>query len=231
MAGLAEAQQAGTQPEPAFTRTQRLIEVKYADPERLNNLLNGPGVSIRYDRTMHVLQVWGTKQAVDDVEAMVKKLDVPPLDVDLTVYLISGNSQASADEVPKDLAPTTKQLHALFPYKSYQVLQSFVLRSRDGQRAGNSGTLAGSNAEYNFGYGSAAVTGGTPRLVRIDGLTLRVNIPTGQLNEKGQMQYRTASITSDIDVHEGQQVVVGKSSLTKGTDEALILVIAAKVID
>lgn len=229
-AGLAQAQQDAQQ------RVQRLIEVKYADPARLTNLLNGPGVSMRYDSSMHVLQVSGTAQAVTELEAMVKKLDVPPADIELTVYLLSGNSQASADEVPKDLTPTTKQLHALFPYKSYQVLQSFVMRSRDGQGGNNGGVLAGANAEYNFGYRAASVSGGqnsggAARVVRIDALNLTVAMPTGQVNSKGDPQKRAARIESDIDVREGQQVVVGKSSLNQRMDDAIILVISAKVIE
>ena len=228
MGGLACAQQTPSDPS---TRAQRLIDVKYADPERLFSLLNGPGMSMRYDRSMHVLEFWGTKQAFDEVEAMVKKLDVPPIDVDLTVYLLSGNSQATADEVPKDLAATAKQLHALFPYKSYQVLQSFVVRSRDGQRASNNGMLAGSNAEYSFGYNSATVSAGTPRVVRIDGLNLRVGIQSGQFSENGPIYRSSAGINSDIDIREGQQVVVGKSSVNKNVDDALILVISAKVIE
>src|SRR5580658_2660978 len=80
------------------------------------------------------------------------KQDEPPLkNIELTVYLLSGATQAAAtDDVPPDLAPTVKQLHSLFTYKSYKLAESFILRGRSslttkggGQSARTEGVLPG----------------------------------------------------------------------------------------
>ncbi len=53
---------------------------------------------------------------------------------------------------------------------------------------------------------------------------------TGPLTDKnGRVDTRRAVIQSDIDMNEGQYVVVGKSS-TNSSDDALILIVTAKVV-
>ena len=65
--------------------------------------------------------------------------------------------------------------------------------------------------------------------MHINGMGLLVRTPTGGRNQKGEMEYRNAGLNTDIDVAEGQKVVVGKSSVN-GSDEAMILIVTAKVV-
>src|SRR5580658_6275034 len=53
---------------------QKLIEVKYADPDRVARLVQGPGISLRSDSSLHAIVVNGPADAVTEVEAMVRKL-------------------------------------------------------------------------------------------------------------------------------------------------------------
>jgi hypothetical protein len=225
LAGLAFAQE---QPKTV----QKLIEIKYADPDRVARFVQGPNISVRSDSSLHAIIVYGLPEAVASVEEMVKKVDVAPVNVELTVYLVSGNSHDATDDLPKDLASTAKQLHGVFAYKSYRILQSFILRDREngrGNGTGTSGTLPGSSATYNFHYQSLTVSNGTPRIVHIDNAQFSVNTPTGQRDDKGHVIADTSSINTDLDVGEGQKVVVGKSNV-HGSDDALILVITAQVV-
>jgi hypothetical protein len=227
LAGLTVAQ------DPNRT-VQKMIEVKYADPERMANLVNGFGINMRYDKSLHVLMVRATESAVAELEAMVKKLDTAPPNIEMTVYLVSGAADAktahTTDEVPQELASTVKQLHGLFPYKSYRVLQSFILRSRDGREGHDSGSLPGSNATYDFRFRSATVSGSTPRIVHIDGMSFFVSVPTMNKDPDGRTIQDTSSISTDLDAGEGQKIVVGKSSI-HGSDDAMILVLTAKVVE
>lgn len=227
IAGLACAQEASTAQKP--TMVQKLIELKYVDPDRVRNLLNLPGVAMHADGTLHAISVWGTSEAVAAVEEMIKKIDVAPQNIELTVYLVSGSAQAPED-VPKDLASTVKQLHALFPYKGYHVLESFVLRNREGRQAGTSGTLPGMNSSYSFDYRSATISPGTPRMVHLDGMMLNVSTPTSFRDKDGKPVTRNSTIRTEVDMGEGQKVVVGKSNVA-GSEDALILVLTAKVVE
>ena len=227
--GLVGAQEkvATTAPEKY---TQKMIEVKNADAGRVARLVEGPGLSVKFDTGMHVIVVRGPQEGVAAVEEMVRKLDVAPPNIELTVYLVSGSAQGSADDLPKELAGAAKQLHALFPYTSYRLLESFVQRSRDGRDASTSGVLPGTKAKYDFQFKSATVSGGPSGVVHIDGMSLTLHTPTSTLDKNGQVVYRSVGIRTDIDVREGQKAVVGKSSID-GTNDALILIVTAKVIE
>lgn len=228
VAGLAWAQEK----EPVKW-SQKVIPVHYVNVNRLANLVSINGVSVKPDDGMRVLVVAGPPDAVAAIEEMVKKLDVAPprANIELTVYLVSGISQARAgDELPQELASTAKQMHGLFPYKGYRLIESFVLRSRDGREGSTSGVLPGTNSIYEFRYRSAAVSSGAPRLVHIDGLAFAVHTPTGSRDKDGHLDYRNAGINTDIDAGEGQKVVVGKSNIN-GSDDAMILIVTAKVVE
>ena len=206
---------------------QRMIEVKNADANRIAHLVEAPGLSIHFDAGMHVVVVRGTEDAVSTVEAMIHKLDVAPPNIELTVYLIAGSAQNSAEDIPKELASTAKQLHSLFPYKGYRLLESFVQRGRDGRDASTSGNLPG--AFYDFRYRSSTVSSGTPRTVHLDGMSLVLRAPT-TVDKEGRMQYTNTAINTDLDIGENQKVVVGKSNIAASSD-ALVLVVTAKVIE
>lgn len=164
--------------------------------------------------------VWGQEKASPD--AAIKN-------VELTVYLLSGTQAAASDDVPQDLASTVKQLHSVFSYKSYKLSDSLVLRGRPGDTAGTSGILPESGLHYNFGYRRVQVSGGKPYMVHIDFLHIALSSPISR-DGKVINNNELASITTSLDLAEGQKTVVGKSSFNNAGD-ALILVIVPKVIE
>jgi len=213
---------------------RKLIQLKYVNADRMRNLLrNYTGGNIESDDNLHAVVIRGSSEMVASAEDVVKKLDVPPIDFDLTVYLISTSAQAG-DQLPEALASTAKQLHGVFAYKGYQLLDSFVLRGRDGQGATGSqgGNAEGTikNSTYSFRYNRASVLDGTPKMVNLQNLSLQIRLPSGMRNEKGQPEYKTTGLTTDIDIRDGQKVVVGKSDVNNG-ESPLILVVTAKVVE
>src|ERR1700733_6662919 len=207
--------------------TQTIIEVKYADVNRLASLLQPMfGVKIKADPWPHVIVVSGPPDQVAAIGPAIQKLDVPlsaEPDVELTVYLISGVAQGQAtDDVPQELASTVKQLHALFAYKSYKLSDTLVLRGRtgrpfNGRDTETEGGLPGTaNLSYHLNYNSLEVSPGDPRTVHINGLGFSLLGPTVTTTDKTKnmsiAQAQTpAKIFTDLDVKEGQKTVVGKS--------------------
>jgi hypothetical protein len=155
-----------------------------------------------------------------------------PSNIELSVYLLSGSTQASTgDEVPQDLDSTVKQLRSIFNYKSYKLTESFMLRGRLGAGASAQGVLpGGSGIHYEFRYGSADVSSDPSPLIRINGLRI---ILTNNYYHRGPdgktIPDPVASISTDLDIREGQKTVVGKSSVSS-TGDALILVIVPKLV-
>ncbi len=231
--------------EPA-KNTQAIIEVKYADPSRLVDLLRQTyNANMRADSALHVIGVSGPPDVVAAASAAIQKLDVPlsaEPDVELAVYLISGVAQGTAsDDVPQELASTIKQLHGMFAYKSYKLSDTLVLRGRtgrpfNGRETETEGVLPGTaNLTYRFAYNSLEVSSGDPRTVHVNGLGFSLLGPTVTTTDKAKntstSQTQTpAKIYTDLDVKEGQKTVVGKSSVNSAGD-ALILVIVPKIVD
>jgi hypothetical protein len=233
--------------------TQAFIEVKYADVNRLANLLqpmfNASTMIVRADTSLHVIAVSGPADMVAALRAAIEKLDVavpPEPDVELAVYLISGMAQGQgADEVPQELASTVKQLHGMFAYKSYKLSDTLVVRGRAiprGERPFNNrdteteGVLPSTtvNLRYHLTFNSLNVSSGTPRTVHINGLRFNLQGPrvtsTTKENVTTELTQTPANILTDLDVREGQKTVVGKSSVNSAGD-ALILVIVPKVVE
>lgn len=149
--------------------------------------------------------------------------------VEFTVYLISGSAQGTADDVPKDLDSTVRQLHSVFAYKSYKLSESFILRSRSGN-ASTEGVLPGVGLHYRFGYYKLRLSGDAPRAVQLDSMYLELTKPNGQFKDGKQLYETVAKISTDLDMRDGQKTVVGKSSLN-AIGDALILVIVPRIVD
>ena len=149
--------------------------------------------------------------------------------VEMTVYLISGSAQGAADEVPKDLESTVKQLHGVFAYKTYKLSESFILRGAGGV-ASTEGVLPGVGLRYRFGYFRFQMSGDAPRAVHVEALNLELTRPGVGVKDGKQTYETVAKISTNLDMRDGQKIVVGKSSINTSGD-ALILVIVPKVVE
>jgi hypothetical protein len=228
MAGLLAAQTPPlpeTAP-PAPPSEKRIFQAKYADVKDLANVLSVFGYHIEANRDLHVLAVSAPHDVMAAIEDAIKRLDVPtaaPKDVDLTVYLVLASQQADGSGgLPTELQPVANELKGVLSFKSFKMLETILLRTRPGNRATASGIIGGADKTlYDFHVNPAAVTEDPKgRIIRLDALALHLRVPGGM----------DAGINTEISVREGQKVVVGKSNMG-GTDQALILVVTAKVTE
>lgn len=214
----------------------RVVTVTKASPQAINANLSKlfPGITQVGDN----LIIRGQAPVVDMIEDAIKKLDVAPApapeqrpspNVELTVQLLRASAQQGADnDIPKDLDATIRQLRAIFPYKSYHLIDTEILLGRSGVRELNAqGTLPGVATLYQFYVQPNVVPGSSPHAVHLANLRLNFQEPTVV---DGKTQYRAAGIQTEIDVREGQKTVVGKATLA-GSEDAIILVITPKVIE
>jgi hypothetical protein len=232
------------QPEP---QSRAIIEVKHVDTRDLAKLLSVPFANIQADEKMHVLVVSGPASAVATMQELARKLDVEPAappprpNIELTGYLVFGSLQPKGDEVPAELAPAIKQLHSSFQYKSYRMVDSFIARGRDGQPAQLSGLFPvgledAPPATYEFAYNRATISDGNPRVLHVDNMQLRIKVPfvmtytDKEGKKKQEFSWNDGRLLTNIDVREGQKVVVGKSNININED-ALILIVTAKMVE
>jgi hypothetical protein len=219
------------QPQQSQERTTKLVHLKYADPQALRSLIAQFGVTVMPESGMKVMTIEGTPQHIAAAEAALQQLDVAPKNVELTVHLVIGSEKPamSAVAVPADIRDVITQLKNTFTFKEYRMLDVLTIRTRAGSPADTTGILeAGQNAPRlsTFSIRNATVSddGAT---VRIDRMHAGVRIPVAPA--QGKANYTDTGIDQDIDVKEGQKVVVGRSSLD-GPAQALFVILTAKVL-
>lgn len=230
------AQDAASKLEPPPV-IQKLIPLKYADPQTLYSLLRIFDASIIPNTELHALAVKAPSQTMQAVEEAIARLDTPAAaakNIELTIYLVVGSDGEGipAGALPKDLESVVTQLRNTFPFKTYRVLDVMTLRSRSGQRAGtesSGGFMQFGNVSKpvvtNFAINSSSI-GADGATIRLDQVRSNSKIPI----EVGQGQYSTQelNLNTDLDIKEGQKVVVGRMGINR--EQALFLVLTARVV-
>jgi len=235
---VAQEQPKPPEPKPADKIVQKLIPLKYAEPQAVMQLISLFPVKIAMNTEMRVLALSGTEAAVDTAVQAIKELDVPAAaqkNVELTVYYLSGTdaADASGGPPPPELAGVVTQLKNTFAFKQYRLMDVLRVRTRPGQSAetdGMTGSVDTGTSKQaiftRFKIRSASVSpdGGT---VHIDGLQSNSRVPI-VMGANTQIGYSDISMNTDIDVKEGQKTVVGRMGLDR--DKALFLVLTTQVV-
>ena len=211
-------------------RVQRLFVLKYAEPSQIANLIRVFAPTVTPNSEMHALAVSATPEAMVAIEDAIKRLDVSsstPQNIELSVYLLVGSQTDSASgPLPKDLDPVVAQLKNAFAYKGYRLMDALALRARTGQRANTTsqgGTiqfpLDGSTKAVTTNFEIASSSLGSDGTIHIE----RMNTTARPANSGTTL----FSIGTDLDIKEGQRLVVGKAGLS--STEAMFLVLMAHV--
>ena len=233
---LAAQEEKKTEAKPPAT-VQKLFVLKYADPQAVENLLRVFNASIAPNRDMRVLAVSAIPETMAAIEDAIKRLDVPsaaPANVDLTMYLLvghEGESPAGGAAMPKDLDSVVTQLKNAFAFKSYSLLDVLALRTRTGEQASTTssgGAVPNGNASApvitTFRISNAAV-GGDGTSIHISRLNAGIKMP---VVSGMQVSYTDLGLNTDVDIKEGQKVVIGRLGISK--DQALFLVMTVKIL-
>jgi hypothetical protein len=223
---------------PIKPKVQRLFILKYADPNQLLGLLQVFDASVRQNAEMHALTIEASPEAMRAIEDAIQKLDVPaamPKNIEVTVYLLVATDSATpaGSAIPKDLDAVTTQLKNTFPFKNYGLLDVLTFRTRTGQSV--STTSSGGSfqigsrpvsviSSLRIGSISVQSDGSTVRIDKLNS-SYRVPMPNGNGD---QYNYQELGIQTDLDIKEGQKVVVGRLGISH--DQALFLVMMAKVL-
>jgi hypothetical protein len=212
----------------------KLVTLRNTEPRAIESMVQMFGVRINSNNQMKTMAISGTAESIAAAEAAIKQLDVAPTqkNIDLTVYFVVGGDQATmaGGAVPQDLRDVITQLKGAFTFKEYKMLDVLTLRTRAGSVAKTSSILnAASPAQTSqFSIYNATVSeDGTT--IRIDRMHAGLRIPVGGSAQKGPEYFADSGIDQDVDVKEGQKVVVGRSSLA-GPQQALFLILTAHVI-
>jgi len=221
---------------------QKVFAIKHADVDAIAQTLRIFPADVRPNRELRVIGVSAPAAFLPTIEETIKRLDVPaptPQNVELTVCLLLGSDQEGS--VAPELDSVVKQLKTTFGFKGFRAVDTLVIKSRD-TRPGHVDGLVRLDPEipspstYSLSYNGASINSDEKgRSIRLNGLKFKANIMAKLQQAEGsavvgfEKNYE-AGFGTDVDVREGQKVVVGKAAIG-GTNTALILVITAKVLE
>jgi hypothetical protein len=210
---------------------QKLVMLKYADPQAILNLIRMFGVNGTVNEQMMVIAISGKKDKLEAAEAAIKQLDVPSAaqkNIEITVYFVAGSDRPTPDlgnPIPQDLQATVTQLKSSFPFKSYGLVDVLSLRARSGVSAETVGQYGKRITQFKV---SSATLDADGSMIRLDHLHAGLRNPL--VDGQGKVTFMDSGISADVvDVKEGQHLVIGRSSVD-GPEKALFLVLIAKVI-
>ena len=231
-----EKEGATTAPRPVEVRVNRLIEIKYADPKRLRDLVFMFGANLSVDEQMKVMAVSGTPETVAAVVEAVAKFDkpLPPAkNVELTAYILMLTRQAEGpSDIPPELHEVVSELGKVLSYKGFHLMNTELMRARDDSPAyvaetgGGNGPLAG---QFSLSIHNVHVASqDQQQIVRLDSLAFTILPFDAKLNERTD-RLQSPHIDTSIDIPVGQKVVVGKTGFDS-PETAIVLVLTAKVV-
>jgi hypothetical protein len=217
-------------------QSSEIVRVQNQRPDAIYKLLMPmipEGTRVAYDNQLKVITIGGQPSVIEMLVKNIARLDVAPSNksVALTVHLVLG-SQDAAGKLPNELSAVEKQLHAVFPFKGYQLLDTTVMWSTDGASATTGGSIPSAGDEqaatYQIRFESSAISG--------DGTATQVSLRQFDFNSRfplktilpGNVQMSGANLRADLVIGDGKKVVVGKTTLGTGK-ESIFVVLSAKV--
>lgn len=249
---------AAAQPDPgrasptdARKRQQKVFDVKYADVGALAGMLNDMRQGSSPDRAiaqpgLHAIAVEAYSAAfLQSAEELIRRYDVPEMsvgqnhDFEIVAHiLVAGRTRVTGQALPPDLAGVATQLKETFGYTDVKLVDSALVHAREGRDALVKGNVNG----LSDGATQPSAYEMSHRFIRYEPGGKKGSIALYGFQFKLQLAYMTASPTvsvmqwqdvvfqTDLDIPEGQVVVVGKSKV--GTeDKSLVLVVKARIIE
>jgi hypothetical protein len=201
---------------------------------------NRPDFRIEGNRDLHAILLRGDAGQVQEAERIIQALDGVPgdssaKDIELTVHILGGDVDASrgATEAKGDaLAAVIKQLRGLFPYEKYYTLGTVLLRSGQESKVLTNGALktpldsGDKPAQYEIVVNSLKASDEAIPTIHVASFRFHCGIP---VQKNGGLLYFDTGTTADLDLKEGQKVVVANLELGN-TNSAIFLVVSARTL-
>jgi hypothetical protein len=219
----------------------RLYQPKNLTPERaqrvaefVNKLGSNGDVLVSWEAVPQALAIRSMRippnpERMDATEALLKRFDVPDRRVDLTVYLIRAESlpprppdprvpEPAPNSVPAELKAAIDEMKGAFNYDHYVLWDTIILQTKSrGEVQGILQSHGGAPSVYNVMY----TTPGSPTESSTVTLSqFQFSIKFGEIDSH--------IMESDLTIHEGQKLVLGKIRLLNANAD-LFLVLTAKV--
>ncbi len=227
-----EAPRRGTRPGDV----QKVFVVKHVRVSEMARLLSvfPAEISVSLDLNLRAVAVSAAPAVVAAIEETIRRLDVPAppgINVLITAYVIEALAQPGPQtNMPPELADCVTQLKQMFGYADYRLADTVIARGSDGEMVTSGGMSKRDKTSPPIFFSLRArvsVSRDTsPALIRLGEFAFGNNASVNA--EEGP--YKGVKLLGDIELRDGQYVVVGKSAIGD-SGNAQILVLSAKIAD
>jgi len=234
-----------------------ILDVKHRDPQTLANVLQilasgEKHASVRADRGFKIITVRDHPENIANIEAALKRLDVPepppqpmppPVNLEAQLHLIAA-SRAPGEKgaLPAGLEPVINQLQSTLKYGSYRYITTFLSRVTNGGNIETSGVTDSlfpqpasslGKTYYQYSLNNVTLISDTSgeQVIRVPKFRFGTKVPinVGAPGGTPNIQYTDIGINTDLNLREGDLVVVGTANISS-SDEAIIVVVSVKKV-
>ncbi len=244
------------QPEPVKTappesrkRQVKIFDVKYASVDALSAMLNELRHGSSPDKatpqpSLHAISVEAYSTAfLQSAAELIQRFDVPEMNVaqnhDFEIVahvLAAGRTPVTGEALPKDLGDMAKQLKDTFGYTDVKLVDSLIEHCREGRDAYTKGSVSGLSdgatqpSTYEMTHKVVRYEPGAKKgSVTLYGFQFKMRVgylPTGQTS--GPTQWQDVTFQTDLNIPEGQSVIVGKSKIGM-EDKSVVVVLQVRM--
>lgn len=220
----------------------------HGDPLEIRNLMQGADVRVDGSRSLGAVVIKGNADQVAKAAQTAKDLDSlsggeQTRNIEFTVSVIAGTSApVPGTHAPSEhFAGVMKQLRTLFPFSDYSVLDTSILRVRQGSEGVLRGVLRsvanGMPGTYDLRF--AAATAGDQSIhitnlqymatVGVKGMPdVSVKAENGTVSTKESFP-DSISVKTDVDIRESQNAVIASPSLDD-LNATIFIVVSARLV-
>jgi hypothetical protein len=223
---------AQTGPEAPLPPRYRIYEPKYLKGQRaeqvarfVQSISNADGVVVRWEAVVRGLVLSSLsgktnfEADLDKAVALIKRFDVPEpapppeRQIEMTVNLIRAWTDANrpAGAVSAELAPVVKEMKGALPYAGFALVDTIQSIIHDGLAVQDAMPInwPGGSYFYNLSF-NGLQTSGDGKSLTLGTFHFGVKVPVPSSNG---VNYQDESITTPLNVREGQKMVLGKIKL------------------
>ncbi len=221
----------------------RVFEIVNVSSMQLAGALSLFPAEVASNNNLRTLTVRAEPEIVSAIADVIQRLDVAEAQTtaDLTVHVLSPDSEGVGPPVPGHLDNVTEQLRATFGYGAMRLIDTIFVRGVDGRSVQLNGVLTLPSAgnvdlpasQYSFQGVFEVIDGEDSTFtLRVEGFRMGFRVPVLQVAADAQdgpvtvrnYTFQDAQINTNVDVPAGTEVVVGKTS---AGESALFLVLTA----
>ncbi|NOZ93442.1 MAG: hypothetical protein GXP47_01720 [Acidobacteria bacterium] len=227
----AAAHPAKTAP-PAYVPVTKTLKIRHGDVGKIAKVLSLIGGTATADPDLGVIVWTGSPQLAPAVEAAARSLDVAPepaTNIQLTIHFLAQADDTVGKPLPEDLQSVGQQLHKVLGVQGLRLLETAIIRVRDGGSARVDGTLPSRfgkdvTGRYTISIRKVRVADDAGKaMVHLGRFRVWIN---GFLSPQNHDSFATET---DLDIADGQHVVVSRASVN-GFTSGVFVVVSAHVV-